>query len=147
MTNLQAAVGVAQLERLDQFVKQRRAAAQRYNERLRDVPGLTLPIERDGVRNVYWVYAMLVEPEYGAQRDALMAELAEHGVDSRPFFHPAHRQPVHAELLAAASCPVAERLGASGINLPNGNELTLEEVDSIAEIIRNASATASKAGG
>jgi perosamine synthetase len=131
LTNLQAAVGVAQLDRIDQFVAHRRAIAARYRQRLAGHARLTLPAEIPGRPSVYWMFALLVEGD----RARLMSRLRERGIDTRTFFHPLHRQPLYEAKLRDVRLPVAERLGERGINLPSGNELTLDEVDAVCDAV------------
>ena len=112
LTNLQAAVGLAQFERIEEFVGMRRRNAQIYEEFLRKIPGLRLPTEANWAKNVYWMYAILVEPAFGVSRDDLVAELAKRGVETRPFFTPMSKQPVfrNMHLFEDESYPVAEGL-------------------------------------
>ena len=139
MTNVQAAIGLAQMERIDEFVNIRRRNARLFNELLANIPGITLPPEAKWAKNVYWMYSILVEDEFGMSRDELMAFLRSHGIDSRPFFYPIHLQPLYEPQFKGEKYPVAEELSRKGINLPSGNELTEEEVRYIADIIRLAS--------
>jgi perosamine synthetase len=129
MTNLAAAIGVAQLERVDEVLATKRRIAERYMANLADVEGVTLPPEMPWARNVFWMVSILVDP---AHRDPLMAYLKDNGVETRPFFYPAHTMPMYA---AGQSFPVAERLGASGINLPSFPELTDGEIDMTCELV------------
>jgi perosamine synthetase len=133
LTNLQAAIGAAQLAQLDGFVAHRRAVARRYDEKLAGLAGITLPARIPGRDSVHWMYALLVDKKPRAE---IVTALRERGIDSRTFFHPLHQQPLYAERFRGLSLPVAERLGAVGLNLPTGNELTLEEVDAVAAALR-----------
>jgi perosamine synthetase len=138
LTNLQAAVGVAQLERADELVRRRRAVAQRYNERLAGIPGLRLPVERPGVTNVYWMYGIVVDAgAYGMDRDALMAALGREGIDTRPFFKPLHRQKVLARqgIAVPGEFPVTERIAAGGLYLPTGPVIPNDGIDRVAEAL------------
>lgn len=138
LTNLQAAVGVAQLERIDELVARRVAVARHYGERLAAVPGLQLPVERPGARNVFWMYGVVVDARrYGRDRDALAAALRERGIDTRPFFRPLHSQPALAKagLAAGGNFPVAERLAAGGLYLPTGPRITPEQVDRVCDAV------------
>jgi perosamine synthetase len=137
MTNLQAAVGVAQMERIDEFINTRRKNAQLLNALLGQVPGLTLPPEAPWGKNVYWMYSLLVENEFGTTRDQLMDCLKGQQIDSRPFFYPLHLQPLYEHRFRGESYPVAEELSQKGINLPSGNELTEPQVRCIANAIRS----------
>jgi dTDP-4-amino-4,6-dideoxygalactose transaminase/intein/homing endonuclease len=138
MTNLQAAIGAAQMEIIDESVETRRRNARLYNSLLRDVEGITLPPEAPWAKNVYWMYTILVEDSFGMGRDDLMAYLKEKGIDTRSAFYPIHVQPVYQKLYAGESYPVAEELGRKGINLPSGNTLTEEQIKYIAETVASA---------
>lgn len=131
MTNIAAALGVAQLGRIDDVLAAKRAIAMKYRERLADLPGVTFQPEAEWARNVWWMVSILVDP---ADRDALMLHMRDGGVETRPFFHPAHTMPVFA---SSESFPVAERLGASGINLPSFPELTDEQIDTVCSLVES----------
>lgn len=135
MTNMQAALGVAQLERIQQFIELRRKNAKLYNSLLSKVKGITTPPEATWAKNVYWMYSILVEPEYGLTRDELMLELSKRGIESRPFFVPINQQPVFAKTYGREKYPIAERLSRSGLNLPSGNTLTEQQVEYVASVI------------
>jgi perosamine synthetase len=130
ITNLQAAVALAQVERLDTLLHMRLENARRYEEGLRDVPGLRLPPQTAGVRNVHWMYAVVVEDAFGISRDGLAAGLAARGIESRPFFIPAHLQPIYWDESKPA-LPVAEELMCRGLCLPSSTGLRPEEIDHV----------------
>jgi len=134
-TNLQAAVALAQVERLDALLQMRIENARRYDEGLRDVVGLTLPPQTPGVRNAHWMYAVVVEDAFGVSRDTLMAGLAARGVESKPFFIPAHLQPIYWDASAPA-LPVAEDLMCRGLCLPSSSGLRPEEIDHVVRSVR-----------
>ncbi len=138
MTNLQAAVGLAQMERLEEFVARHRQTANRYSVGLKDVAGLTLQREEGWAKNVYWMYSMLVEPDSGVSRDDVAAHLRGRGIDSRPFFVPIHRQPSYGSDYESQNYPVAERVAESGLNLPSGNELGESEIARIVAAVRES---------
>ncbi len=139
MTNLQAAVGLAQVEQLDTFVAARRRNALEYNCRLHDVPGIRTPAEAPWAKNVYWMYGILVdEKEYGMNRDALRRVLADHGVETRNFFIPMHTQPIYWKQYYGERYPVAEDLCKRGFYLPSASSLTLEEIEYVTDVIRSA---------
>jgi perosamine synthetase len=127
LTNLQAALGVAQLRRFDQIVERKRAIAHAYTERLKDVPGIELPVEESWARNVYWVYGMVLDESSGLNADEMSRRLREKGVETRPFFLGMHEQPVfHKQgLFLNERYPVAERLARQGLYLPTG--LTIQD--------------------
>lgn len=136
MTNLQAAVGVAQMARIDEFIARKRAIAHLYQEALCAVPGLTLPAELPGYTNVYWMYSVLVGKEYGLTRDDLLLALREQNIDSRPFFHPLDTLPPYRR---SVPCPTALRLSRQGLNLPSAPTLTDQQVLYICDTIRKLS--------
>lgn len=132
LTNLQAAVGLAQLKKLDKFIKIKRANAKLYNSLLEDVEGITLPPEESWAKNVYWMYSILIENDFRVSRDKLMKELKEKGVETRPFFYPVHTMPpYHTE----EHFPVSEELSRKGISLPSSTNLKKDEIEYITEII------------
>ncbi|MFQ6014129.1 MAG: DegT/DnrJ/EryC1/StrS family aminotransferase [Anaerolineae bacterium] len=134
LTNVQAAIGLAQLERIEEFVVIKRKNAALYTSLLGDVPGITTPGEAPWARNVYWLYSILVDEErYGMGRDQLAAFLREKGVDTRPFFHPVHTLPPYRQ---GQRFPVAERLARQGLSLPSAVTLKEEEIELVANLIR-----------
>ena len=133
-TNIQAALGLAQLERIDVFIDAKRRHAAWYAERLGDVPGITLAPEAAWAHNVYWMYSILVDKEFGMSRDELMAGLRERGIDTRPFFWAIHTTGSH---LQDISLPVAESLANRGVNLPSSVKLTEEQIDTVCREIRD----------
>jgi perosamine synthetase len=139
MTNLQAAVGVAQLERLDEFAARKRAMGQRYTQLLAGVAGLQLPLPRtDYAQNIYWVYGLVLDEALDLDAATAMRKLAALGVGCRPFFCPMHQQPVLRErgLFAGESYPVAERLYRRGFYIPSGLALTEPQMVRVAEAVR-----------
>jgi perosamine synthetase len=139
MTNLQAAVGLAQVEQLDGFVTARRRNALEYNRRLHGIPGIRTPAEAPWAKNVYWMYGILVdEAEFGMDRDALRRVLADHGIETRTFFIPMHCQPIYWQQFQGERYPVAEDLCRRGFYLPSASSLTIEEIEYVTDVIREA---------
>ena len=136
MTNIQAAIGLAQLKKLDKFIEVKRRNARLYSSLLEDVKGIVLPPEEPWAKSVYWLYSILIEDDFGMSRDELMRFLEEHGVETRPFFNPIHIMPPYR---TGESFPVTERLARTGINLPSSVKLTEEEIEYVANLIREAS--------
>lgn len=139
MTNLQAALGLAQLERLGEFVQRKRRMGGRYSELLADLPGVQLPLAKTAyAENIYWVYGLLLDDELGLNAEEIMSRLAEKGIGTRPFFCPMHMQPVlqHMGLFKGERYPVAERLYRQGFYIPSGIALTAEEIDMAAAMVR-----------
>ncbi len=141
LTNLQAAVGMAQLEQIDKFIRARRRNAQLYNRYLRDIKGLRLPTEKEWAKNVYWMYGVVVEKEFGIGRDELMAALAERKIGTRTFFTPMHQQSIFRKmgLFKGEKYPLAEGLGKRGLYLPSSSGLTPNEIEFVCQTIRGLS--------
>lgn len=139
MTSLQAAVGLAQTERLHELVEQRRNNAALYRECLRNVPGLSLPQERPGIKSVFWMYGVLVEDDFACSRDDLRQRLARDGIETRSFFVPIHLQPVHFTHYDANLYPVADALCQKGMYLPSSAGLTEAEIRYVAAAVTAAS--------
>lgn len=135
LTNLQAAIGVAQMELIDESVKTRRRNAKLYNSLLKGTAGVTPPPEALWAKNVYWMYTVLIEDSFGMGRDELMKRLKEEGIDTRSAFYPIHTQPVYEKQCKGEKYPVAEELGRKGLNLPSGNTLTEDQIKFIADSI------------
>ncbi len=138
MTNMQAAVGVAQTEQMSGFVESRRRNAALYTSLLKEIPGIVTPPEAAWVKNVFWMYSILVEDDFGMTRDSLRAYLARHGIETRTFFIPMHLQPIYYEVFKGQRYPVAERLCQRGFYLPSASSLTEQQVRYITRIARQA---------
>ena len=137
MTNLQAAIGLGQLEKIDELLQARIEHARLYNSLLRDVPGIKTPPRAEYAEPVYWMYGILVEKEFGLSRDELRRTLAEGGVETRSFFIPIHLQPIYSHLYSE-EFPVSEELGSKGLYLPSSSGLKPEEIEYICGLIRRA---------
>ncbi len=131
MTNIQAAIGLAQLEQIEKFIEIKVKNARLYNSLLKDVEGIMLPPEMPWAKSVYWMYSVLVQDSYG-KRDELMARLKEKKIDSRPFFYPLHQLPMYK---SEKPFPVSDELSARGINLPSSASLSKDDVERICEVI------------
>lgn len=139
MTNLQAALGVAQLERLSSFVERKHAMGALYTELLAGTPGLQLPLpQTDYAKNIYWVYGIVLDESLGFDAQEAMRRLADAGVGTRPFFWPMHEQPVLRRMghFANAQCPVAERIARRGFYIPSGLALTEAQIRAVAQTVR-----------
>ncbi len=139
MTNLQAALGVAQLEQLEGFIEKKRQIMASYRAALAGVPGITLNPEAEGVRNVYWMVSVVLGDEIRLTRDEVCARLKARGIDTRPFFAPMSALP-HLERsrragVSSEGCPVSARLSARGFNLPSGCGLSSEDVARAADAL------------
>jgi perosamine synthetase len=139
LTNLQAAVGLAQLERIEEFVNKHRENAYYYNSLLKGIHGVTLPPEMSWAKNVYWLYTILIDEEIlGITRDDLMKKLENYGIDTRSSFLPIHLQPPYRDVYANEKYPIAELLGRRGVNLPSGNMITKKDIEYVVSAIKNA---------
>lgn len=139
MTNMQAAVGCAQLERLDEFIQKKRHMGRMYNDLLQDFEPVNLPLPHtDFAENIYWVYGLTLKP--GSQIDATEAihRLAKAKIGARPFFKPMHLQPVFRDmgLFHGERYPVSENLAAYGFYIPSGLALTDSQAKRVARVLR-----------
>ena len=138
MTNLQAAIGLAQVEQLDGLVVQRRRNAALYNELLMKVPGIVLPPEASNVESAFWMYSILVGDEFGMTRDELRWFLADKGIETRTFFIPIHFQPIYYATYKGQRYPVAEDLCRRGLYLPSSSSMSKEEIRYVTEAVKEA---------
>ena len=123
MTNMQAALGLAQLEQLDEFVSRKRAMGKIYHELLKDIPSIQLPLEAtDSSKNIYWVFGVVLGEDLAIDAKGVMFALKERGIGTRPFFCPMHLQPVLKRLgfFQNEKLPNAENLWNRGFYLPMG---------------------------
>ncbi len=140
MTNLQAALGLAQLERLEEFVTRKRRMGKRYNELLSNVKGLELmPGKTSYAENIYWVYGLVLKDGVPFDAEEAMRRLGIRKIGTRPFFWPMHEQPVFRRmgLFTAENYPVAERLARRGFYIPSGMALTKEQIEEAAEAVKD----------
>jgi perosamine synthetase len=137
LTNLQAAVGVAQLERIDHFIRHKIKCGEYYRSRFEDVEGLRFMPIRPSARSVYWMYAIELDSGRGVTASAMREHLASCGIGSRPFFYGLHSQPAFHSLglFEGDSCPVADNAYKYGLYLPSGMTLTLSQVDEVVDAV------------
>jgi len=133
MTNLQAALGVAQMERADQLVAQKRTIAAKYHSMFGEIAGVHLPTEASWARHAHWMVCVVLDEALGWDRDTLAAELEAEGIETRPFFPPVPEMPMYGSSVDA--CPVAARLGRTGMNLPGGFGMTDQDVERVVAAI------------
>jgi perosamine synthetase len=138
LTSMQAAMGLAQFERIDQIVAKKRWIGQEYAKRLRGIAGIQLPVEESWARSVYWMYGMVLSEEAGMDAAAFTRKMTDRGIETRPFFLGMHEQPVlqRRGLFAGEGYPVAERLARQGLYLPSGLALTEEQLEYVADTVR-----------
>lgn len=129
LTNIQAALGLAQLEMLDETVRLKRQLGKRYLSQLREFSGISFQQEsNDYAENIFWVFGILLD---NRPADQMMASLAKQGIGTRPFFWPMHQQPVFqkCDWFRKQSLPIAEKLAHCGFYLPSGSGTSLEQID------------------
>ncbi|MBW2965515.1 DegT/DnrJ/EryC1/StrS family aminotransferase [Candidatus Woesearchaeota archaeon] len=134
MTNLQAAIGVAQLEKIEKFIQIKRKNALLYNLLLKDIKGITLPPEKEWAKSTYWMYSILIDKDkFGMNRDELILKLKENKIDSRPFFYPMNILPPYK---TEGNFSTSELIASQGINLPSSIKLTEKQIKYICQTIK-----------
>ena len=135
MTNVAAAVGLGQLERIEHHLEARRRLARLYHERLAGLEGrIVRPTAETWAGHVYWMYTILLGEDVAKSRDQVMLDMDAAGIETRPIFHPLHTLPPY-QHLAGAGFPQAESCGARGINLPTHGRLTEADIDRVARAL------------
>ncbi|GFI19313.1 GDP-perosamine synthase [Lachnospiraceae bacterium] len=133
-TNLQAAVGLAQLERLEEFIERKRTMGKYYTEKLKNIKGLIFPMEKtDYADNIYWVYGLVLDTDIQIDNIVMQKLLAEEGIGSRTFFWCMHEQPVYhkKKFFTGEIYPNAEYLARKGFYIPSGLALTKKQMDEV----------------
>jgi perosamine synthetase len=138
LTNLQAALGVTQIERIEDVVARKRRMGQAYTTRLSELPGLELQVQQPWAKSVFWMYGVVLREATGLDAAEFARRLAGLGVETRPFFLGMHEQPVLRErgLFAGESYPVAERIARQGLYLPSGLGLDEAQIDRVCAAVR-----------
>jgi perosamine synthetase len=134
MSNLQAAVAVAQLERIDHFLERKRAICATYMRLLEDCPFIEFAREMPWAKSSCWMTSVLVRREAPITRDDLIQALRARGIDSRPFFYPIHRLPPYE---SGQHLPVTDDIAARGLNLPSSTSLRDEAIERIVGSIKD----------
>ncbi len=138
MTNIQAAIGVAQLERLDEFVAKKRWIGSTYSDLLKDIDSITLPLPKtDHAENIFWVYGILLKDNSLMAGDDIRKKLGEHQIGTRPFFCPMHQQPVLKKmgLFSGEKYPIADKLYKKGFYIPSGMAIIKKQMEKVSEIL------------
>ena len=135
MTNIEAAIGLAQLERIEWHIARRREIAVWYRERLRDLPEVRFSPEISWASSVYWLSSVVLEAAH-VDRDEVMRRMLAQGVETRPFFYPMHVLPPYQD--QSQVYPVADYLASRGINLPSSALLTEAQVERVVETLKLA---------
>lgn len=149
MSSMQAALGLAQIERIDELVARKREIFGWYRDALDSVPEITLNTEAAGVKNTYWMVTALLPSGRGVEKAAVMRRMSENGIDCRPFFHPLSAIPAYADLPQAGAArsknTQAYRIAPYGINLPSGFNMTRGTVSIVSGCLKDALVTMSQA--
>lgn len=137
LTNLQAALGLAQLERIESFIERKREMAAMYHQGLTGLP-VRLPIEMPWAKNVYWMYGIVLDEEININAKEFALSLRSEGVETRPFFLGIHEQPVFKNmgLFNNVTLPVTERIARQGLYLPSGQAITDDQINYVIEKVR-----------
>jgi len=142
MTNVAAAIGLAQLEMIDWHIARRRSIAKQYDQHLSGVSGISLQPEKPWARNVYWMNSVVLDQKLLISRDAVMAKLQKVGIETRPFFYPMHILEMYRTIALDRKFPVADRLASSGFNLPSSAALSDDDVafvcDQLIQILKTS---------
>jgi perosamine synthetase len=143
MTGYQAAMGLVQCNKIEKVIKEKIRVAQTYDRSLKKAGGLQLPVPSAVGRHVYWMYGVVVQPEFGSSRDDLQSQLRDAGIDTRTFFCPMNLQPFLKKQpgYRPVDCPVAESLWKTGFYLPSSPKLTEQIIQGIAETISGITGT------
>ncbi len=138
MTNLQAALGVAQVKNIQKLLRIKRRNGAYYTKKLQGVKGLQLPVEMPWARNVYWMYGIVLDESTSFTAEKFAKALAEKGIGTRYFFYPLHCQPVFQKMHIKhrGKYAVAERLFRQGLYLPSGLGLTFKEIDTVCDVVK-----------
>ncbi len=139
LTNMQAALGVAQLERFDEILAKKRWMGQAYTDRLKGITVLQLPVEESWARQVYWMYGLVLDESTNMDAAEFAKRLQARGVQTRPFFLGMHEQPVFLEqgLFQCEHYPVAERIARQGLYLPSGLALTPDQLEHTCKSVKS----------
>ncbi len=138
MTNMQAALGVAQLEQIDTIIHKKRWIGNTYNALLKDINTINFPIPKTSYcENIYWVYAITLKDEYKKSAKEIMEELGQYKIGTRPFFYPMHQQPVFNKmgLFLDTYLPNSEKLYEKGFYIPSGLALTQEGIIEVSDVL------------
>jgi perosamine synthetase len=136
MMNLPAAIGLAQLEKIDQQLDLRSRIAELYRERLQEITGLAWQTEQTWARHVYWMFSVVLKQEIWQNRDFVIEMLGKQGIETRPVFYPAHSFPPYINSVGDETFPTAENLSGNGISLPTWAGLTKDDIDYVCRALQ-----------
>ena len=140
MSSMQAALGLAQLERIDELLERKRLQFEWYRDALADLDGITLNAEPTGTLNTFWMVTLVFDHHLGINKTQLMDRLSQHGIDCRPFFHPLSSIPAYEDFeqahLARSRNQVAYSISPYAINLPSALNLTREDIQEVCSVVK-----------
>ncbi|MCX6816701.1 MAG: DegT/DnrJ/EryC1/StrS family aminotransferase [Candidatus Beckwithbacteria bacterium] len=140
MTNLQAAVGIGQLQQLPKFIRQKRRIAQQYTKLLKNIPGVIIANEAAYAKSNYWMYSILIDKnKFGRTRNQLMAYLKTKNIETRPFFFPIPLLPAYKAYNCPQDFPATVKIASQGMNLPTFASLAEKELQYICRVIEQFS--------
>lgn len=134
ITNMQSAVGCAQMERLDKFLEHRQEIGSLYRERLGAIEGINLQEFGTDRKSSFWLYSVVLDESCELDRDELMHELEREGIESRPMFYPLDQQPAYRDFVRGGGnslCPESHRIASRGLSLPTSNHMKLDEAERV----------------
>jgi perosamine synthetase len=140
MSNIQAALGLAQLEKLQLFIKKKRNIGNQYNQLLKNMNCIQTPLRRtDFAENIYWVYGVILNNKKNIYSKSIIKKLSKFGIGARPFFCPMHQQPVFKKmgLFLNQSYPVAEKMYKYGFYVPSGLSLKKPQIERVVKKLRS----------
>jgi perosamine synthetase len=141
MSNLQAALGLAQLERIEELLSKKKNIFSWYQNRLGGLNGVTLNHQQTCTKNTYWMVTLIIDKKYGLKKESIIKQLKEKNIDSRPFFYPLSSIPAYRDTIKARKAQnfnkISYEINPFGVNLPSALKLTEEKVDFVCEVLKN----------
>ena len=140
MTNLQAALGLAQLERIETFIQKKRWMGKLYTEKLREIEIFQLAVtETDYAKNIYWIFPIILDDKYKHDAEAFCNILSTKGIGNRPFFWNMHEQPILKKIgfFSTESCPNAEKMARRGFYIPSGLAITEDQINEVCRVLKS----------
>lgn len=137
LTNIQAAIGLAQLERLSEAVLRHQQVAAWYQEDLAGLKGVSWQQQKEWAHHIWWQFVAVIDEQFASDRDEVLGKLQQSGVDARRLYYPMHQVPIYKDHAKGQEFPVADRLAARGVCLPTWSGLTREDVQYVCDHLRN----------
>lgn len=134
MPNILAAMGIAQLEKIEEYIEIKRKNAAYYNSQLSQVEGIALPVEKERAKNCHWLYSAIIEDDYRVTRDELIKTMNDNQIETRPFFQPVHRMKPYRGY-RCGDMFVTDEISKKGINLPSSVSIGINQIDKVVDVI------------